>query len=361
MLKKINSFLILLTALLCFGAANAWGEKITVADGTTANQYHPIYGYYCDDASHHNQVLYTVSEFADLADMAGAQITKMKFYSSNASSSWGSLKVNIKLAEVSESALSGFNTTSALTSVYSGPISVSGTEMVIEFTDPFDYNGGNLLFDLTISAIGSYQQIKFYGVGTYDYIYSYKKDGDGSKSSYFVPKTTFTYEAPSSCAKPTDLTKGTITANSASFSWTAGGSESEWQYLCLPAVEEPDWSSASVKSTTASTVIVDGLEASTGYKFYVRANCGGTDGVSSVVSVAFKTACGAISTLPKTWNFDGIDDNAFPDCWQYITTSSTTPRVYNYGYYANSSPKSLYVYGGSASTPTTIIFHFPSF
>ena len=30
MLKKINSFLILLTALLCFGTANAWGDAIPI-------------------------------------------------------------------------------------------------------------------------------------------------------------------------------------------------------------------------------------------------------------------------------------------------------------------------------------------
>ena len=177
-----------------------------------------------------------------MANMAGTQISKVKFYSSNASSSWGSLKVNVKLAEISESALSGFNTTSALTLVYSGPISVSGNEMVIEFTEPFDYSGGNLLFDLTISATGSFQHIKFYGVGTYDYVYGYKKDGDGSKSSYFVPKTTFTYEAagPATCPKPKDLACTALAATSASFTWNAGGTEGEWQYLCLPATTTAD-------------------------------------------------------------------------------------------------------------------------
>ena len=361
-MRKIYSYFLslMLTAFLCIPwASNAWAQDtLLVADGTTANQYHPIYGYYCDDASHHNQVLYTVSEFADLADMAGAQITKMKFYSSNASSSWGNLKVNIKLAEVSESALSGFNTTSALTSVYSGPISVSGDSMVIEFTDPFDYNGGNLLFDLTISATGSYQQIKFYGVGTYDYIYSYKRDGDGSKSSYFVPKTTFTYEAAGSatCPKPTNLECSALVANSASFTWTAGASETQWQYLCLPADEEPDWASASVKTATSATATVEGLDPSTSYKFYVRAYCDSED-QSAAVSTAFKTPCAAITTLPWSCDFEspvvGYGTYIIPDCWEKIA-SGNYPYIYNYSYYANSGNQSLYFYGGMSS-PIAII------
>lgn len=172
---------------------------------------------------------------------------------------------------------------------------------------------------------------------------------------YYLYVDDWSFEALSPCAKPADLATSEIETNSAKFTWTAGTGVGEYQYLCLPAVEEPDWSSASVKSTTASTVTVDGLDASTGYKFYVRANCGGTDGVSSVASVAFKTACGVISTLPKTWNFDDMEDNSFPECWNCIYTGSNAPRVYNYSYYAKSTPKSLYAYGGGSSSPVVLV------
>lgn len=167
----------------------------------------------------------------------------------------------------------------------------------------------------------------------------------------------FAFEAGSAsatCPVPTSLTKGEITATSATFTWTAGGEESSWQYLCLPAAESPNWESSAVETVNTPSATVSVLPA-TAYKFYVRSYCAADD-QSGAISVAFKTPCGAISVLPYTENFDGIDDNVFPDCWQYITTSSTLPKVYNYGYYANSSPKSLYVYGGSASTPATIIF-----
>ncbi|MBR4564274.1 MAG: fibronectin type III domain-containing protein [Paludibacteraceae bacterium] len=358
-MKKSTCLLtLLLTALFCLPwGSNAWAEELTVSDGVTQNEYHPIYGYYCDDASHHNQVLYTVSEFSDLANMAGTQISKMKFYSSNASSSWGSLKVNVKLAEISESALSGFNTTSALTLVYSGPISVSGNEMVIEFTEPFDYSGGNLLFDLTISAQGSYQHINFYGVGTYDYVYGYKRDGDGSKSSYFVPKTTFTYEAAGSatCPKPTDLTCTALAATSASFTWNAGGTEGEWQYLCLPATTTADWESAAVKTATASSVPVEDLTPSTEYKFYVRANC--VSEQSAATSISFKTPCAEISSLPWSCDFESptvsYGTYIIPDCWGKIA-SGNYPYVYNYSYYSHGGNQSLYFYGGNSS-PIAII------
>ena len=44
MIKKFYLSILTLTALLCFGTANAWGDEITVADGTGSSQFYPVYG-----------------------------------------------------------------------------------------------------------------------------------------------------------------------------------------------------------------------------------------------------------------------------------------------------------------------------
>ena len=197
MIKKFYLFIPLLTAFLWLGTGRAWGDELTVSDGTKQNEYHPVYGYYCDDATHHNQVLYSTSEFSALAGMNGKQITKLTFYSSSASVNWGA-KFNVGLAEVAETSLSGFNSATLTQVCTNAALKIVNSQMIIEFDEPYAYNGGNLLLDIKIATKGSYIKASFFGIGTYDYVYSYKTDGNGSKSSYYVPKTTFTYETPAS-------------------------------------------------------------------------------------------------------------------------------------------------------------------
>lgn len=329
----------------------SWADELTVSSGTTENEYHPIYGYYCDDVSHHNQVLYSVSELSAMSSMADMQITKLTFYSASTSSSWGTaLRVTVGLAEVTETALSGFNSAS-LTTVYSGAVSVSEGKMVIEFSEPFDYNGGNLLYDLKVTTTGTYQHIKFYGIGTYDYVYSYKRDGDGSRSSYFVPKTTFTYEAASSCKKPSALTLDAVTATSATFSWTAGASETSWQYICLPAATAVDWNSANVQTTSTPSASVSGLNANTDYKFYVRADCGSEQ--SAEVVNAFATPCSSTdvgSGWSESFETTTAGSGNLPDCWSSVTyTYSNVVYPYVIASNASDGSKSLCFYGGTSS------------
>lgn len=176
---------------------------------------------------------------------------------------------------------------------------------------------------------------------------------------YYLYVDDFTFASAglsNTCPAPTALTIGTITANSATFSWTAGASETQWQYLCLPADEEPDWTSASVKTATSATATVEGLDPSTSYKFYVRAYCDSED-QSAAVSTAFKTPCVAITTLPWSCDFEspvvGYGTYIIPDCWEKIA-SGNYPYIYNYSYYANSGNQSLYFYGGMSS-PIAII------
>ena len=162
------------------------------------------------------------------------------------------------------------------------------------------------------------------------------------------------------CPAPSALTKGAITATSATFTWTAGGEETAWQYICLPAATDVDWSDANVKTATSATATVENLGPSTAYKFYVRADCSSEQ--SSETSVAFKTPCVAIATLPWTdEDFADVTTGSsvynIPDCWDRIAFESyygTMPYVQSGSSgHTGSGSKNLYFYGGM--TPAAII------
>ena len=109
----------------------------------------------------------------------------------------------------------------------------------------------------------------------------------------------------------------------------------------------------------------------TEYTVYVRANCG-TDDYSFWIPVTFRTACGAITTLPYTENFDSSTDttstsastNNLPNCWNNHNTGTSTrysgyPIVYSSSTYANSGSNSMrfytYTTAGTYSSQTAIL------
>lgn len=194
-MKKIYLlFAMILSLLGGVTQANA-ADEITVYDGTTTNGYVPMYGYYADTKG-------ALSEFIipadDLADLEGAELSALKFYTSESSVSWGAAEFQVYVKEVADGALnSGFATSSDATTVYEGSLSISNKEMNITFTNNYSYNGGNLLVGILVTTKGSYVIASFYGTGDFDDVYArYRGSASGNGTAqYFIPKTTITYES----------------------------------------------------------------------------------------------------------------------------------------------------------------------
>ena len=291
-MKKIYSLLLLAVALAClpfgvkaetlgplYDGTNKYGANIPL-EGNSADYFQRV------------QVIYPKS---DLAAMKGKNITKMTFYlTSSASKVWGTHAV-IRLAETDDDS---FTTTSykdgEWTVVYDGnALDATGSTMEVVFATPFYFSGEkNLLFELQHpEQTGSYAKATFAAKGGYDYNFSLTKVlSYGTFESITTgtqrnvrPKTLFTYEeaGSASCAKPV-LTPGDVTAKTAAFSWTAGGEETQWQYVCLPATEKVNWEG--VPTTTNTSATVENLAANTAYKFYLRAYCGAEDQSGDVTS-----------------------------------------------------------------------------
>lgn len=249
-MKKIYSVLLLAVALVCMPF---WVNAETLGplyDGTnTYGEYVPLEGNYADYYQR-VQVLYPAT---DLSAMAGKSITKMTFYlRTKATKAWNA-GFEIALAETEAANLDASSTflSETFTTVYSGSdLNGMGDVLEITFSEPFVYSGTkNLLFELREVTKGSYSKTIFAGKGGYDNNFSNYKNSSSSYASItsgtrraFIPKTLFTYEdaGSASCAKPT-LTPGDVTAKTAAFSWTAGGEETQWQYVCLPATEKVNW------------------------------------------------------------------------------------------------------------------------
>ncbi len=128
------------------------------------------------------------------------------------------------------------------------------------------------------------------------------------------------------CFEPTAFANTAVTAHGATFSWTAGNSETAWQLYVSTSASDPaddiaDNASGMYAVTTNPYTIASGLDAETDYYAWVRANCGNTDGKSVWVGpVAFTTlvacpaptglAVGSITnhTAQVSWTNSGTDN-----------------------------------------------------
>lgn len=131
---------------------------------------------------------------------------------------------------------------------------------------------------------------------------------------------------PETCPKTSTPTASNITTTSATISWTAGGTESEWN-LQYKESSASDW--ISVTGLTSTTYELTGLEAGkVSYDYQVQADCGGDESTWRT-GESFKTECGTITEFPKAFAFKGMVNNQKPDCWETLnTTNYYAPAAY---------------------------------
>ena len=336
----------LMTALLPL--ASYGQEPLTVNDGTGSNGYIPLYGSYCD----YGNFTQFIIPASDLAAMSGSTITKMVFYTTSYYSniSWGNAEFNCYLAEVDNTVFSStsFVDWTSLTVVSTGSLSISDNQMEVN-VDEFSYGGGNLLIGFAQTTAGTYKYVEWNGVAqsANTALYKYNSSSPFSatlpatgSSQQFLPKVTFTYTAgtPSACAKPGSLAVSNITASSATFNWSRGGSETSW-VLEYTTADDTEWEWAESVAVNDTFKTIETLQEKTTYKARVYADCG-SDGMSAarVLPGTFKTPCEAVTNLNEPFtDYEGTNyytAGELPDCWETIYTGSSAgyaPHVYNVG------------------------------
>ena len=195
----VQSAFMLLLALTAF-LVEANADELTVYNGSNTNSYVPFYGYYADYGTRSQFIIPATM----LTDLDGGEINKITFYSSSASASFNQgVTVYLKEVDYTTFASAALEDWSSMTAVYTGTIGVSNSQMVINLTSPYSYDGGNLMIGLQVTTWGtSCPSISWYGVnqtsGTYTAVYNNANSShtwnNTINSQNFIPKTTFTYE-----------------------------------------------------------------------------------------------------------------------------------------------------------------------
>jgi hypothetical protein len=118
---------------------------------------------------------------------------------------------------------------------------------------------------------------------------------------------------------PSAVLVTTVTAFNANISWTATGSETQWNIQWgIPGFTPGIGAEIGSGTSIVTNYLVTPLNPVTYYDVYVSANCGAGTTAGTWTLVSLNTLCAPISTLPWTENFDNLTvlgNNAFPLCW----------------------------------------------
>ena len=356
MFKKSLQFLLLLTVMIAPWAAKGQ-ETLTVCTGTTTTSTNtPIR----TGSGSQSEFIYPASM---LEDMTGGTITSVKFFSSSTTTTNYTNKVTVYVQEVAGTT----ETTSAwqynqntATKVYEGTtLSVTNGELVITFSTPYEYQGGNLCFN--IWCVTSAPSVSYYYKETanscgYDWYITPPVSNPYSVGAY-LPRAEFTYTAPvGGCNKPDAITASSITANSATLTWNGGSGTYNVEYK---KASDAEWT-AVLTGTTLTTSPINELTQNTAYEARVQSVCDGDPATSVWKTVSFTTPM----FITYTGFFEDFESysavsystaGTMPPMWNSIytgTSSSYNVKVCNYSNYApTGSGKYLFMSAGT-SAPT---------
>jgi len=317
-MKKV---LLLLLTLMTFGFATlpaSAQSTLTVANGTVTNEKVPFYCYYLDQIQH-TQIIYPSTM---LTEMIGKEISKMEFYMSSTPTGLSSqLSITLGISSASQFEGTSFDNTTLLTPVYYGDIVINNNTLIIEFSTPYLYTGGNLMFNL-VSTAGTWSNSTFYGIESPNASLNQYFEWYTNADKYnFLPKTTFTYFVSSDCPKATNLTASNLTSTSATISWNCDPSVTSFNLQYMLA-SETDWNNATTIPTTSTSVDLNNLQINTSYKAVVQSLCDDGETVTSLQTLYFSTPNTSF-TPPYSQDFETtpqlISDftfmNAGPNKW----------------------------------------------
>lgn len=321
-----SRYLLLFLFALIVGTGSAWADELTVYDGVGSSTYYPVHGNYADTSGSLSEFIMPASE---LADMNGLMITKMTFYiSSVAEAKWTStFTVYMKeIEETSYESLSAIGDGGA-TVVYTGQLDGTGSTMVVNFTNGFNYQGGNLLIGFKVTSATSVWKAATFA-GTTQSGYTAFRNKNSAIREKFLPKTTFTYSSASGyVASPSGLAVSNVTNTSAVVSWTSD--ESAWN-LNYKKSSDDDWTA--VNGLTEKSYSLTSLSKETAYQVRVQAvkNENTSDWSSTL---AFTTKPDPVTVFPFEENFNGLS-SGIPTHWDNSEGTVTTDS-YKWNYNAS--------------------------
>ena len=249
-----------------FSFVNSNGEYVCLSSPTATlicaqnlnNEVVPVYGYWTDDYSRSQ---FIIAE-AVLEDYINTSLTGVTFSATQSSVSWGNASFDVYISETNDKTISALKDWNTLEKVYSGKLSVSGGKMTVNFSEPFYYQGGNLLMGVNQTVKGTYSRVYWKG----ENITGASVGGYGSSISpqNFRPTTVFSF-VPGNVAPPKtplDLAVSYTGGTTATVSWTS----------YAPAFDIDV--NGTVIENVSNPFTLEGLELATIYNIKVRAKDG---------------------------------------------------------------------------------------
>lgn len=152
--------------------------------------------------------------------------------------------------------------------------------------------------------------------------------GNGTFSNW---SAAYTFTTAAACAVPTQVVSSNVTSSSVNYTWANTNNNFTWEY----AVQLSSISTLPTSGTlvTTNTTLVTGLNASTSYKFYVRALCSNQTYTNWSVASNFVTATSCVAptqivTSNITYNSANVTwaSSSSVSSWEYVVqlTSNTT-------------------------------------
>ncbi len=122
-----------------------------------------------------------------------------------------------------------------------------------------------------------------------------------------------------SCLEPTMFTVTAVATDNVTVSWTAGASETQWEYV-IQALGTGAPAGAGI-STTNNPLTITGLTSNTSYEIYLRAVCSVADLSVWVGPFNLTTACDA-TNVPYSMNFETATVPALPNCTTVVNAGA---------------------------------------
>ena len=293
-------------------------QEQTICDGSTTSSYLPVYGTWYDASTgQHNQMIYPANL---LSNLNGKDITSMTFYAPNGIQfSGGSVTFSIGTTNTN-----AFSSATALTDNVTAVATVvpqGETEWVIIFSDPYPYNGGNLLIQVDTET-GTYAGTAFTGMemGTNQGYYSYNSS---QYTQTVLPKVTFGYEVsgPKIEVSPATLTindsgtNNTFTVQGSNLGTDTVGVTVPQGSEFLTTTDDQNWGFVNNNGSVSGTVTVtyDGRALSATETVTAANNL-----ASAAVTVNYRADLYIVGDFGNGWDFsDGTqmtynsDDNTY--------------------------------------------------
>lgn len=329
----------LYSAIISFKPTDAY--ELLLNDGMATNQYVPVEGNYVDNASQRSQFLIPAAQLESLEWDSLTTLTFFGSFTSTTRTSWTGATFEAYVLEIEDAALSAEADWNSMTKVMNeASLALVDGKMVVSFSEPYQYQGGNLMIGIKSVLTGEYANVNWYGAAATGA--SFGGHGTSLSQRNFLPKMLINYVpgvAPA-CPNPKNLAVSGITDSEATFSWKAVEGAT-WEYALVQGAAEP----AEFSDATSNPLVLGNLAEATDYTFYLRRACG-VDGYSEVISIAFTTEI-RVEAVPFGEDFEADGS------WKFVNGSE--PNAWVIGNAANNGgEKALYISndGGADNTYT---------